>query len=562
VRNLVGASDQSLGIEQIVESRAEGNPLIVEEVIRALIDLGGLEPDDQGAWRATARAAEISLPSTIESLIMARVDRLGDSPKQTLKLASVIGRIFFYRVLAAVSRRIQQLDDDLAELQSVELIRERRLEPEKELAFQHALVQEATYESVLLRQRRQLHREVAEAVESLYPDRIEEFHSRLAYHYTRAEEWDKAREHLVKAGDQALSIAANAEAITHLERALEAQSALSRSRPDLASEIDPLERATLWRKVATLRVKQRRMADALVAIEEAEAELERCRQETADWWVEWIELELEKTLALYFSRAGAALFALLETLGPIVDGWGTPVQKGQFLLRVASASFVRERFRPSRQTLDHARAACELGVGSVREERVVFYGLCLLWADRLDEAGEVLANALSLAEQADDLMQRATALTYMACVERRRGDVARTKEFSDRCLAVAREGAVPLYQGVALANLAWAHGGEGDLPAAERDARDALVYLTNPAIVYAWTWLARWPLIGVLLRRGDTGEAAEQAAAMLEPTQQELPTELAQALSNSTDLWEQGQEDGARAGLLAAHRLADSLGYA
>ncbi len=63
--------------------------------------------------------------------------------------------------------------------------------PELEYIFKHALVQEATYESILLRRRKEIHRQVAATIEALYPDRLEEFYSRLAYHYTRAEEWDR-----------------------------------------------------------------------------------------------------------------------------------------------------------------------------------------------------------------------------------------------------------------------------------------------------------------------------------------------------------------------------------
>ena len=99
---------------------------------------------------------------------------------------------------------------------------EKARDPELEYIFKHALVQEATYESILLQRRRELHRRVAVAIETLFADRLEEFYSLLAYHYSKAEDWEKAQEYLFKAGDQAGSIAADAEALAHYEEAIDA----------------------------------------------------------------------------------------------------------------------------------------------------------------------------------------------------------------------------------------------------------------------------------------------------------------------------------------------------
>jgi predicted ATPase len=114
---------------------------------------------------------------------------------------------------------------------------------EVELLFKHALVQEATYESILLQRRRELHRRVGECVEALFADRLDEFYGLLAYHYSRAEEWEKAQDFLFKAGDQAGKVAADAEALEHYRQAL---AAYSRAFGD---RWDPLQRAELERKM-------------------------------------------------------------------------------------------------------------------------------------------------------------------------------------------------------------------------------------------------------------------------------------------------------------------------
>jgi tetratricopeptide (TPR) repeat protein len=185
----------------------------------------------------------VSIPDTLHGVIMARVDRLDEDLKQVLRLASVIGRTFLYPVLRGISEVELALEDCLGELQAHELVLEKTRQPELEYIFKHALVQEATYESILLQRRRDLHSRVARTVEALFADRLEEFYGLLAHHYSQAEDWEKAQEYLFKAADQAGRISADAEALAHYERALGAYSQAFGDR------WDPLERAVLERKI-------------------------------------------------------------------------------------------------------------------------------------------------------------------------------------------------------------------------------------------------------------------------------------------------------------------------
>ena len=104
----------------------------------------------------------------------------------------------------------------------MELIDERAGGPETEVVylFRHVLVQEATYETILVLRRQELHGAVAAAMETLYAGRLEKLYGVLAYHYARAQAWGKAQEYLLKAGDQAHGIAADAEALAHYEEAM------------------------------------------------------------------------------------------------------------------------------------------------------------------------------------------------------------------------------------------------------------------------------------------------------------------------------------------------------
>jgi ABC-type oligopeptide transport system substrate-binding subunit/class 3 adenylate cyclase len=200
---------------------AEGNPFYVEEIIRSLMDSGVIVRDEAtGRWRATRDVADITIPDTLQGVLMARIDRLQEDTKRVLQLAAVIGRIFVYRVLEDIAREERELDGHLLALQREEMIRERARVPELEYIFKHHLTQEAAYSGLLKSERRVFHRQVAQALERLFPDRIEEQVGLLAYHWERADEPGKAIEYLLRAGDQARLAYAHGEAIDYYRRGL------------------------------------------------------------------------------------------------------------------------------------------------------------------------------------------------------------------------------------------------------------------------------------------------------------------------------------------------------
>jgi class 3 adenylate cyclase/tetratricopeptide (TPR) repeat protein len=244
MNNLTGSLNLPLELREKILRKTEGNPFFLEEVIRSLISDGALARDpESGQWQLMRRVDDVQLPDTLQGLILSRIDRLDDESKQAVKLASVIGRSFFDRVLEAISEARGQLHQCLRDLQQAELIREKQRLPDLEYMFRHALVQEAAYGSILADNRRAIHQRVAQAIEALFPDRLDEFATLLAHHYTCAEDWEQAQAYLFKAGDQAGRMAADTEALEHLRLA---EAAYLKARGD---KLEPLQRAALARKV-------------------------------------------------------------------------------------------------------------------------------------------------------------------------------------------------------------------------------------------------------------------------------------------------------------------------
>jgi tetratricopeptide (TPR) repeat protein len=268
LQNLMEIKDLPPHLCNTILHKAEGNPLFLEEVIRALVSMGAVVPERRtGLWKASAQIEDIRIPDTLQGVIMARVDRLEEEVKQLLRLASVIGRTFLYRVLGAIAEADRQLDHHLHELQRVELIREKSRVPELEYIFKHALIQEATYESILLKRRRELHAQVGQCLEALFADRLEMLYGLLAYHYARAENWEKAQEYLFKAGDQAGRLAADAEALAHYQQAMTAYGHA------FGDQWEPLQRAQLERKMGEALFGRGEHQEALVCLKQA---LARC----------------------------------------------------------------------------------------------------------------------------------------------------------------------------------------------------------------------------------------------------------------------------------------------
>ncbi|HEX9616545.1 MAG TPA: adenylate/guanylate cyclase domain-containing protein, partial [Anaerolineales bacterium] len=264
VDNLLAIDNLPGALRQTITQKADGNPFFLEEIIRSLIDGGAIAQDqDSGRWRATEGIHEVIIPDTLQGVIMARIDRLDDEVKQVLGAASVIGRSFFYRVLKAIQAAGEALDQHLEELRQVELIRELQSTPELEYIFRHAIAQEVTYENLLLQRRRELHSRVGEAIERLFADRLDEFYGLLAYHFTRAEKWEKAQDYLFKAGDQAGTIAADREALVNYRQALQAYERAFGDR------WDPAQHADIERKIGQTLLRLGDLVGGLDHLEEA-----------------------------------------------------------------------------------------------------------------------------------------------------------------------------------------------------------------------------------------------------------------------------------------------------
>ena len=221
-------------------TRTGANPLFLEESVRMLVETHILV-GDRRAYRLAKATEGIQVPATVQTILVARIDRLPSEEKNLLQCAAVIGKDVPYALLKEIAGFSEEiLRKGLAHLQNAEFLYETRLFPDLEYTFKHALTYEVAYGSLLQERRKTLHAAIVEAVECLYPDRIEEQIELLGRHALRGEIWDKAVGYLKKAGTRASWRSAMQEAAGFFEQALTALKYLPDTRETIQQKIDLL----------------------------------------------------------------------------------------------------------------------------------------------------------------------------------------------------------------------------------------------------------------------------------------------------------------------------------
>jgi serine phosphatase RsbU (regulator of sigma subunit)/tetratricopeptide (TPR) repeat protein len=312
VANLLEIEALPEAFRSMILSKAEGNPFFVEEVVRMLLERGIIVNRGAG-WIVDEDIEDLQIPENLQGLLMARIDRLSEEDKHTLRVASVVGRQFPVKVLRNVLVRQARIDefnrlepkDALTNLESTGLIRVAQYEPDLEYLFRHSLVQDAAYDSILLADRRKLHLMVGETVERLYPELVSsrELAPRLGQHFSEAGDAERAIKYYSLAGQAALDSYANQEAEDFFQKGLSMASAIPeqiRLLSGLGEAINNqsryLEAIEIWREAI-------RLAGSIMDLPQM-ARLYSWAARAA-WWAENTPLSLELCLEGIQSTAGS-----------------------------------------------------------------------------------------------------------------------------------------------------------------------------------------------------------------------------------------------------------------
>ncbi len=379
-------------------TRTGGNPFFIEEVVRELQASGAFRPDAGSVAEAATR-----LPPTIKEVLEARIDRLGEGPRGVIRPAAVIGRSFWLRLLERLVSG--PLAPDLAALEQEALITPRATTPEVTYIFRQALIQEVVYETQLLSERRRWHGEIARAVEALYGDRLDEFTDMLAYNYERGDDPSKAVAWLVRAGDRARRLFANAEALA-LYRA-----ALTRSRPGAGSN----DAGGILERIADVQLLTGRYDEALASLASA-------RERSPGAPAADVARALRKigTVRLMKADYGGAAEAFAEARAALAGA--NDAEAAHIELQAGQLAWRRGDYASARDALGSAvRIGESIGADDIVAEGLKQLGNVSFLAGRRDDAAAFYRDSLAIYERTSDVAGLANVHSNLGVVYRRMG---------------------------------------------------------------------------------------------------------------------------------------------
>ena len=230
VRYLLGTDEIDKDLENFILEKTEGVPFFIEEFIKSLIELKVIE-ERGNRYELEKDIKDVTVPSTVQDVIMARVDSLPEGGKGLLQTGSVIGREFGQDLIQTVTGLSErELLAHLSVLKDSELLYERGIYPQSSYIFRHALTQEVVYNGLLLQRRKVLHEKIGIAFESLHSRRLDEFYEILAYHYSESDSYEKAYEYLKLSGNKTTKNYSNWEAFRFYKEAIKALNNLPETR--------------------------------------------------------------------------------------------------------------------------------------------------------------------------------------------------------------------------------------------------------------------------------------------------------------------------------------------
>jgi class 3 adenylate cyclase/tetratricopeptide (TPR) repeat protein len=461
---MLGVRDIPPELAAAIHDRAGGNPFFLEELCQSLREAGMLRVDG-GSAALSGSPETLHLPTTIHGVIRTRLDRLPSATREVVRAAAVLGRDFTFGLLQHLGHERYALDRALETLKRLGILQQSRVAPERAFRFKHVLTQEVAYDTLLQHRRRVLHRQAGVALEEHFSYRTEEHASRLAYHFSRAEEWAKAVRYGHVSAARARSLNEFQDALATLEDVL---AWLSRLPDDLERrdlQVDTLLQQEELCETLGQRGRQQEILDRLGGLVDARSDPRRL-----------IEVYRRRgdvyTLLRRFDEARSALEAALDLARTIDDA----AAQGHVLRSLGLTGW---HAGDADRALADIEEALRLDRDRGDEDAVI--------AD-LTNKTQILKDmgryrdALACLEQASDLLEARPSdlkmsyvLHHMANIHRILGDDERALRYLEAAKDLAGNRHLPIQRSFHLTAIAHIHLNQGRLDEAIRTYEEAVV---------------------------------------------------------------------------------------
>ena len=515
LRDLAGKDPSLDGLAELIHARSAGNPFFIEEIVRELAESAYLE-GERGAYRLARPVEDSGVPASVQTVLAARIDRLGPEAKLLLQEAAVAGKEVSERELALVSgREAGECEALLRELIEAGFLYEAEAYPERVVAFRHPLTREVAYGSQLGEQRAATHAAVARATIELNPERGDELAALIASHMEAAGETLEAARWSARAAYWAGS-SHPADALRLWRRTME----LAAELPE-GGEADALAVAS--------RLLQLQYAWRLGMDEEEEtrlaAEAEEIAARTGDLH-SLAMLKMATGVRPGFERRAADWLAAVRQANRLAD------ESGDLGLRVALRAagswaylsagdfdgFEAELERVLEMAGGDRGVGAGIVIGSPVAWATMMMGLVRRERGRLDEAQELFDRGLAMAIEDGDTETASWTRGNLAAMLAMRGDAAGGVALARRnCELTERLGDV-FSRTLALASLAACELAAGEYEEALRSIEEAeRIYreaMPSGGEMEAWRAALRAEALAGVGRAREAAELAQWASGI------------------------------------------------
>ncbi|UCD91127.1 MAG: AAA family ATPase, partial [Desulfobacterales bacterium] len=461
-------SDGRIGnnLEELILEKTEGVPFFIEEFIKSLKDLKLLQTkNDEYSLMETTQ--QMNIPSTIQDVIMARVDSLPEDAKDILQTGSAIEREFSYELIKRITGLAEQeLLSHLSLLKNAELLYEKGIFPQSKYVFKHALTQDVVYESILKQKKNRLHETIGSVIEELSTDNIERHYGILAKHFIEAENYEKGAKYSELANRIAYNKSAYKDAIDYARKRIFCLERLPKTEDNQKELIDVRSATALYCMYLNYHIEAKEAVLPIVNLAR--------------------DMDYQKRLSVIYLALGSHYMFVDEDIAKGVEyinntintsasaGDMMPLWLANFFMGVGLLSncefdnaleffnkagdisngannrsgivFIRSNICMIKCMLGKLDQAYKLGAGNLKaaeqigdiffsEPANVSYGLACLCKRMLQEAEQYFLRALSLCEKTKHFTWGAMASNYLANVYIERGEYIKAQDYSKMAIS-------------------------------------------------------------------------------------------------------------------------------
>jgi tetratricopeptide (TPR) repeat protein len=470
VTHLLGTEDIGNDLEELILEKTEGIPFYIEEFIKSLKDLNAIERTN-GTYYLTKDIQAVSIPSTIQDVIMARVDKLQERAKNLLQTGSVIEREFSYKLIKTVSNLSEQeLLPQLSVLKDSELIFERGIYPESTYIFKHALTREVVYDSILARKKKKLHKKIGQAIEQLFKDNLHEHYGALIEHSIKSENYVKAAEYCGLAGKQVEKAGSLSDAIAYGTRQIFCLEKMPRTEQVEKSLIDTRTRLGLYNaqmahnhaakavvdpivELAIQRNYKRRVSHIYYIIGQYKLQVEEDNPNAIKYIQKVLKIgkELNDPLMLVLSNMWLGIVYELncefdrslqhfekacEINAAVNCLWGIAAMKSHMVNNYFYRGNIALAYETGQEALQIAN---ESGDIYSRAHTSAYHGHACYGKGYLEEAKEHLKNGIELAERINQPVLASQAYDFLAQTSYAMGEYKESQKQWERAISILQE---------------------------------------------------------------------------------------------------------------------------